>query len=195
MWQFICSVPVMVLEDFLPWMMSYLSHEERNEVVNCMKDVVPNEDSLQQVCTVYPLLVIYVLYPFLSQIYVLYPFLVVSDKIKGFLKVISSWLVDCGASTKILKQVQYEDVSKDTKNLSRSGCFQRLWQWSKKPVFIPNVGHSPIHSLQLFQNAVEKDLKDIQEGLCQVNFPSLLLDLDVLMARLNFLADVLVSYR
>ncbi|KAL0701751.1 hypothetical protein Bca4012_057873 [Brassica carinata] len=123
-WQFICSVPVMVLEDFLPWMLSYLSHGERNEVVNCLKDVVRNDDSLQQV--------------------------------------ISSWLMDCGASTKILKQVQYEDVSKDTKNLSRSGF--------------------------------EKDLRDIQEGLCQVNFPSLLLDLDVLMARLNFLADVLVSY-
>lgn len=48
-WQFICSVPVMVLEDFLPWMMSYLSHKERTEVVNCMKDVVPTEDSSQQV--------------------------------------------------------------------------------------------------------------------------------------------------
>ena len=130
-------------------------------------------------------------YPF-----VFYLILVVSDKIKDFLiKVISSWLMDCGASTKILKQVEYEDVCKDTKNLSRSGCFQRLWQWSKKPVFIPNVGHSPIHGLQIFQNAVEKDLRDIQEGLCQASFPSLLLDLDVLMARLNFLADVLVSYR
>ena len=49
-WQFICSVPVMVLKDFLPWMMSYLSHEEKTEVVNCMKDIVPNEDLLQQVC-------------------------------------------------------------------------------------------------------------------------------------------------
>ncbi|CAH8355874.1 unnamed protein product [Eruca vesicaria subsp. sativa] len=154
-WQSICSVPVMILEDFLPWMMSYLSHEERNEVVNCMKNVVPTEDSLQQVIT--------------------------------------SWLMDCGASTKILKQLQHEDVSKDTKNFG-SGCFQRLWQWSKKPVFIPNVGHSPIHGLQLFQNAVEKDLRDIHEGLRQASFPNLLLDLDVLMARLNFLVDVLVSY-
>lgn len=48
-WQFICSVPVMVLEDLLPWMMSYLSHEENTEVKNCIKDVVPTEDSLQQV--------------------------------------------------------------------------------------------------------------------------------------------------
>lgn len=48
-WQFICSVPAMVLEEFLPWMMSYLSQEEKTEVENCIKDVVPNEHSLQQV--------------------------------------------------------------------------------------------------------------------------------------------------
>ncbi|CAH2067293.1 unnamed protein product [Thlaspi arvense] len=155
-WQFLCSVPVMVLEDFLPWMMSYLSHEEKTEVESCIKDVVPAEDSLQQV--------------------------------------ISSWLLDDSQSTKILK----EDVSKNMKKSSHthqsSGCFQRFWQWSKSPIFIPNVGHNPIHGLQLFQNAVEKDLRDIQKDLCQAKFPSLILDIDVLMARLNFLADVLVSY-
>ncbi|EOA34392.1 hypothetical protein CARUB_v10021919mg [Capsella rubella] len=166
-WQFICSVPVMVLEDFLPWMMSYLSHEEKTEVENCIKDVVPIEDSLQQV--------------------------------------IRSWLLDdkgqsCGGiPTEIMKGVHYVDVSKNMKKLPQthesSGCFQRFWQWSKKSLHIPNVGgHSPIHGLHLFQNAIEKDLRDIREGLSQAKFPSLSLDLDVLMARLNFLADVLVSY-
>lgn len=98
-----------------------------------------------------------------------------------------------------MNEVQYVDVYKTMKNSSQThpsyGCFQRFWEWSKKSLSIPNVGHSPIHGLQLFQNAIKKDLRDIQEGLCQAKFPSLLLDLDVLMARLNFLADVLVSYR
>ncbi|XP_010416333.1 PREDICTED: uncharacterized protein LOC104702205 [Camelina sativa] len=166
-WQFICSVPVMVLEEFLPWMMSYLSHDERIVTENCIKDVVPNGDSLQQV--------------------------------------ICSWLLEksqscCGIPSEIIKGVHYVDVSKNMKKSplhethESNGCFQRFWQWSKKSLSIPNVGHSPIHGLHLFQNAIEKDLRDIQEGLCQAKFPSLLLDLDVLMARLNFLADVLVSY-
>ena len=91
-------------------------------------------------------------YPF-----VFYLILVVSDKIKDFLiKVISSWLMDCGVSTKILKQVEYEDVCKDTKNFSRSGCFQRLWQWSKKPVFIPNVGHSLSMVFRFFKMQLKK---------------------------------------
>lgn len=116
---------------------------------------------------------------------------------------ISSWLINnipstCGASTKIVKCVQYGDVSKNTKNSSRTqearGCFKWFCRWSEKALFIKNVGHSPIHGLQLYQNAVEKDLRDIQEELCQEKSPRLLLDLDVVMARLNFLADVLVSY-
>lgn len=116
---------------------------------------------------------------------------------------ISSWLINniqltCGDSTKIINWVQYVDVSKNTKNSSRRhesrGCFRWFWRWSKKALFITNVGHSPIHGLQLYQNAVEKDLTDIHEELCQVKSPSLLLDLDEVMARLNFLVDVLISY-
>ncbi|CAA7043287.1 unnamed protein product [Microthlaspi erraticum] len=152
-WQFICSVPAMVLEEFLPWMMSYLSHEEKTEVENCIKDVVPVEHSLQQV--------------------------------------ISSWLLEntqssCVAPTKIMKGFQT--------NPSSSGCFQRFWQWSKKSLSVQDLGHSPINGLQIFQNAIEKDLREIHEGLGQAKSPSLLWDIDVLMARLNFLADVLVSY-
>ncbi|KAF2592079.1 hypothetical protein F2Q70_00045072 [Brassica cretica] len=72
--------------------------------------------------------------------------------------------------------------------------FSMVLRWSKKALLVTNVGHSPIHGLQLYQNAVEKDLRNIHEGLCQAKSSSLLLDLDVVMARLNFLADVLVSY-
>ncbi|XP_022134687.1 zinc finger protein BRUTUS-like At1g18910 isoform X2 [Momordica charantia] len=48
-WQFICSVPMTLLQEFLPWMMSFLALEERLEVTNCLRDVVPNEKLLQEV--------------------------------------------------------------------------------------------------------------------------------------------------
>ncbi|WZZ68298.1 hypothetical protein YC2023_079668 [Brassica napus] len=120
-WQFICSVPVMVLKDFLPWMMSYLSHEEKTEVVNCMKDIVPNEDLLQQV--------------------------------------ISSWLINnipstCGASTKIVKCVQYGDVSKNTKNSSRTqearGCFKWFCRNAFNKFFHPVLGEIASSSTNQF---------------------------------------------
>lgn len=52
-WQFICSVPVMVLEDVFPWMTSLLSPKEKSEVENCVKQVVPKELSLQLVHSIF----------------------------------------------------------------------------------------------------------------------------------------------
>lgn len=48
-WQFICSVPVILLEDFLPWMMSYLSVREHADVIYCIKEIIPKERLLQEV--------------------------------------------------------------------------------------------------------------------------------------------------
>lgn len=48
-WQFICSVPVILIEQFLPWMMSFLSLEEQLDVNHCIKEIVPREKTLQEV--------------------------------------------------------------------------------------------------------------------------------------------------
>lgn len=48
-WQFMSSVPVMLLEDFLPWMASYLSLDEQADIMLCIKEVVPKEELLQEV--------------------------------------------------------------------------------------------------------------------------------------------------
>ncbi|VVA91823.1 unnamed protein product [Arabis nemorensis] len=166
-WQFICSVPVMVLEEIFPWMTSLLSPKEKSEVENCMKQVVPKEVSLQLV--------------------------------------MNSWLIDDSRSsftalTKIVKGVQSVEVSENMKNTSSSqedsssGLFQRFWQWSKMSFSSPNTGNTLVHGIRLWHNAIKRDLVDIQKGLCQLKFPSLSLDLNLLVVRLNFLADVLIFY-
>lgn len=48
-WQFICSIPVVLLEDVLPWMTSFLSQEEQIDVVHCLKQITPDEKLLQEV--------------------------------------------------------------------------------------------------------------------------------------------------
>lgn len=48
-WQFMCSVPIILLEDFLPWMTSFLSPDDRIDYMNCIKEVVPKENILQEV--------------------------------------------------------------------------------------------------------------------------------------------------
>lgn len=48
-WQFICSIPVNLMENFLPWLASCLSEGERHEMIACVHNVVPKEDLLRQV--------------------------------------------------------------------------------------------------------------------------------------------------
>lgn len=51
-WQFICSIPVNLMENFLPWLASCLTEGERQEMIACVHNVVPNANLLQQiVCT------------------------------------------------------------------------------------------------------------------------------------------------
>ncbi|KAF5734721.1 hypothetical protein HS088_TW15G00213 [Tripterygium wilfordii] len=48
-WKFVCSIPVIVLEDLLPWMISFFSPEERIKVRHCMREIVPKNKFLQEV--------------------------------------------------------------------------------------------------------------------------------------------------
>ena len=48
-WQFLCSVPIMLLEDFLPWLTSFLSPDEQEDILHCIIEVVPKEKLLQEV--------------------------------------------------------------------------------------------------------------------------------------------------
>ena len=48
-WQFICSIPVNLMETFLPWIASCLSSEEQHAMIECMHSVVPKEDLLRKV--------------------------------------------------------------------------------------------------------------------------------------------------
>ncbi|OMO96591.1 Zinc finger, RING-type [Corchorus capsularis] len=48
LWQFIGSIPVILLEDFLPWMISFVHPDEQEEIKFCIREVVPKERSLQE---------------------------------------------------------------------------------------------------------------------------------------------------
>ncbi|KAL0318329.1 UNVERIFIED_CONTAM: Zinc finger protein BRUTUS-like [Sesamum angustifolium] len=48
-WQYICSVPVILLEKFLPWMTLYLTSDEKLDVLGCIKLITPKERILQEV--------------------------------------------------------------------------------------------------------------------------------------------------
>lgn len=48
-WQFLCSIPVNLMEKFLPWLATSLTQEERQQMTACLEEIVPEEQLLQQV--------------------------------------------------------------------------------------------------------------------------------------------------
>ncbi|PON38382.1 hemerythrin-like [Parasponia andersonii] len=48
-WQFLCSIPVNMMADFLPWLSSSISPDEYQDLQKCLKKIVPEEKLLQQV--------------------------------------------------------------------------------------------------------------------------------------------------
>ncbi|KAJ9554122.1 hypothetical protein OSB04_018167 [Centaurea solstitialis] len=48
-WQFLCSIPVNMMAEFLPWLSASISSEERQEMRSCLCRVIPEEKLLQQI--------------------------------------------------------------------------------------------------------------------------------------------------
>ncbi|KAF5459796.1 hypothetical protein F2P56_019714 [Juglans regia] len=164
-WQFICSVPVILIEQFLPWMMSFLSLEEQLDVTHCIKEIVPGEKTL--------------------------------------LEVVNSWLGNddqpsCGSYTSVGKDIQCPDGCADMRgklkmHLSK-WSFSENWNWIKARFIQTDVGQNPIHCLNIWHGAIRKDLKEILEELYQIRSSGCFSNLDSIVIRLKFLADVLSFY-
>ncbi|XVE58796.1 hypothetical protein DITRI_Ditri04bG0197700 [Diplodiscus trichospermus] len=48
-WQFLCSIPVNMMAEFLPWLSSFFSPDEYQDMQKCLSKIVPGEKLLQQV--------------------------------------------------------------------------------------------------------------------------------------------------
>ncbi|CAA0809025.1 zinc finger protein-related [Striga hermonthica] len=48
-WQFLCSIPVNMMAEFLPWLSSSISSDERQDMRKCLHRIIPDEKLLQQI--------------------------------------------------------------------------------------------------------------------------------------------------
>ncbi|KAK6122291.1 hypothetical protein DH2020_043911 [Rehmannia glutinosa] len=48
-WQFFCSIPVNMMAEFLPWLSSSISPDERQDMRKCLHRIIPDEKLLQQI--------------------------------------------------------------------------------------------------------------------------------------------------
>ncbi|KNA10882.1 hypothetical protein SOVF_140190 [Spinacia oleracea] len=48
-WRFLCSIPVNMMMEFLPWLSSSVSTDESQDMQKCLRKIIPNEDLLHKV--------------------------------------------------------------------------------------------------------------------------------------------------
>ncbi|THG03241.1 hypothetical protein TEA_024179 [Camellia sinensis var. sinensis] len=163
-WQFLCSVPIMLLEDFLPWLTSFLSPDEQEDFLHCIKEVVPKEKLLQEVV--------------ISWLHNTNPSSSAANTEIGKGAVIPDMLA---SSKAILKA-----------NASKS-FYGEKWRW-KTASSKTTLRRTPIDGLHLWHGAIRKDFKDILKDLYQIRSTKEFSTLGPVIARLKFFADVIIFY-
>ncbi|KAF8727465.1 hypothetical protein HU200_019073 [Digitaria exilis] len=48
-WQFLCSIPVHMMAEFLPWISGSVSPDENQDILDCLHKIVPEEKLLQEI--------------------------------------------------------------------------------------------------------------------------------------------------
>lgn len=48
-WRFLCSIPINMMVEFLPWLSSSVSTDESQDMRKCLRKIIPNEILLHEV--------------------------------------------------------------------------------------------------------------------------------------------------
>ncbi|KAK4257144.1 hypothetical protein QN277_006769 [Acacia crassicarpa] len=163
-WQFICSVPIMLLQEILPWMVSFLSADKQAEVQKFLNEITPMEKELQEVLIAW--------LGSNSQIFTedrsLNEVVQCAD---GFLhKKRPRGLSYCNNNFKAISNKMKENCS-DVEDRANQ-----------------------VNVLYLWHNAIKKDMKELLEELHQIRNTTCFHNLDSLLIQLKFFADVLIFY-
>ncbi|KAI9117590.1 hypothetical protein K1719_011756 [Acacia pycnantha] len=163
-WQFICGVPIMLLQEILPWMLSFLSADKQAEVQKFLNEITPMEKELQEVLIAW--------LGSNSQIFTedrsLNEVVQCAD---GFLHMKRPpGLSYCNKNFKAISNKMKENCS---------GVEDRANQ---------------VNVLYLWHNAIKKDMKELLEELHQIRNNTCFHNLDSLLNQLKFFADVLIFY-
>ncbi|XP_020226791.1 zinc finger protein BRUTUS-like At1g18910 isoform X2 [Cajanus cajan] len=163
-WQFICSVPITLLEEVLPWMVSFLSSNKQSEVTQCLSEIAPMEKALQEV------LVSWLRsnnQTFTNTYFQIEEF----QDANGFLHIERSLeLSYCNRNS--------EEISSRIKVNAQE----------------IEDGANQVNVLHLWHNAIKKDLREILKELYLLRKSSCFQTLDSILVQLKFFADVLIFY-
>eukprot|EP00850_Spirogloea_muscicola_P007468 SM000038S14281 [mRNA] locus=s38:50774:57040:+ [translate_table: standard] len=185
-WQFMCSIPVSLIEECLPWIKSFLSEVEQQEMMDHMYEVVPGEELLQQVVSMW-----------------------LSDKDAVSSSRNSHWSDGKGTNTALPLRAPREDLSPEAEAVSGERCQGSITELSTEASGASGraVGYwpflsstdaketairHPIDELILWHNAIRMDLDAFADKVANLRGAGQLSRavLDTFAEQYRFLNDV-----
>lgn len=197
-WQFLCSIPVNMMAEFLPWLSSSISFDERQDMHKCLCKIIPEEKLLQQVRT-----------PFCGvsshMDFVKYRILTF---ILSEVKVVFAWIEgdtvpEMHKSCKNNFKVRCQDSEASTfiSQNEQGQCACESSKTVKRKHMEPDFDHTrssvscPIDEILIWHDAIKRELNDIAEAARKIQISGDFSDLLPFNKRLQFIAEVCIFHR
>lgn len=169
-WQFLCSIPVNMMAEFLPWLSSSISSDERQDMRKCLRRVIPEEKLLQQI-----------VFSWMDGVKVNKKRKICGDDSK------QPCYSDSGASSSISPAEE-------------GHCACESYRAGKRDLLRSNgdslestLGR-PVDEILHWHKAIKKELNDIADAARSIQFSEDFSDLSAFNKRLEFIAEVCIFH-
>ncbi|XP_020588456.1 zinc finger protein BRUTUS-like isoform X2 [Phalaenopsis equestris] len=171
-WQFLCSIPVNMMAEFLPWLSSCISPDEHQDMLKCLCKIIPGQKLLQEVV-----------------------FTWMEGKSMKEMSQAKNFCNDSPAQnyldTEPCKVLDQEDKLVFPWEHSKTRKRKHA-----EPDYSPTsfLGNHPINEILHWHNAIKNELSDIAEEARKIQLSSGSHDLSKFGERLQFIADVCIFH-
>ncbi|GAV75718.1 Hemerythrin domain-containing protein/zf-CHY domain-containing protein/zf-RING_2 domain-containing protein [Cephalotus follicularis] len=169
-WQFLCSIPVNMMAEFLPWMSFSISPEEYQDMQKCLSKIIPEEKLLRQVV-----------------------FTWMEERNGAY--VVESCVddphVQCHPESTASTSMQHKDKVKCVCESSKSGK-RKFVEPSNELSHMIEI--HPINEILLWHNAIKKELNEIAEEARNIQLSGDFTNLSAFNERLQFIAQVCIFH-
>lgn len=174
-WHFLCSIPVNIMAEFLPWLCSSVSPDEHKDMITCLYKLLPEDKLLQQVRTWFhnhKFLISYLTWTLRLQMH----------------QVIFAWMRGKHLKKQIMRQNDFLLSCVNYPNTRK-----RKHAESDDNVSSPRI--YPINEILDWHNAIRKEVTDIAKEARQIQLTRDFTELSTFYSRLEFVADVCIYHR
>ncbi|KAI7985232.1 Zinc finger protein BRUTUS [Camellia lanceoleosa] len=170
-WQFLCSIPVNMMKKFLPWLSSSISPDEYQNMLKCLRKIVPKEKLLQQVIFTW---------------------------MEG--RNSSNTIRSDDGDPQIQSLMNSSASGKITRETGKVNCACESFKSGKRKFFRSNSdgsdtsGVHPINEILHWHNVIKRELNEIAEEARKIQLSGDFSNLATFNERLQFIAEVCIFH-